>query len=210
MSDRFAFQKDCVRSALADDANPERYVISVGCCDDANNAYTETGGQIDNRLKPLDPTRVILCDISAVDEVYGDPEDDTRVTGTRPTAAEVIFDAARDRWPFDDGSAALVVMGDILEHLSPDDIQAALTEARRVSRRLCITVPEDTRPTNTPERADQFRRGHVHRTVVTESLLRRCLRAAGWKVHRWTLVPDYDNSSQFWGQQVGGHYVEAE
>lgn len=200
MSDRFSFQKDCVRQALADD---DGLILNVGCCDD--QACWPA-----NSLKPLDPARVINCDISAVDELYEDPDDETRVTGTRPTAAEVLFDAARDRWPFDDGSAALVVMGDILEHLSPDDIVAALTEARRVSRRLCVTVPEDTRPTNTPERADQFRRGHVHRTVVTERLLRNALRNSGWRVRNFHLVPDYDNSSQFWGAQVMGYYVQAE
>lgn len=207
MSDRFAWQKDCVRRALRELPG---IVVSVGCCDDGNFAYEHSGGRTDDRLKPIDPARVVLCDISAVDEVYGDPTDDTKVTGTRPTAAEVLFDAARDRWPFEDGSAAMVVMGDILEHLSPDDIEAALKEARRVSQRLCVTVPEDTRATNTPERADQFRRGHVHRTIVTEQLLREKLKAAGWRVVRFTLVPDYDNSSQFWGQQVMGYYVEAE
>lgn len=200
MSDRFAFQKDCVRHALRDLPG---LVLNVGCCDD--QACWPA-----NSLKPIDPTRVINCDISAVDEIYDDPEDDTRVTGSRPTAAEVLFDAARDRWPFDDGEAALVVLGDILEHLSPDDIESTLREARRVSARLCVTVPEDTRATNTPERADQFRRGHVHRTIVTEDLLRAKLKAAGWQVARFHLVPDYDNSSQFWGEQVMGYYVEAQ
>lgn len=200
MSDRFAFQKDCVRKALTEEIG---LILNVGCCSDQAEWPV-------NSLKPIDPIRVINCDISAVDELYEDPEDETRVTGTRPTAAEVLFDAARDRWPFDDGAAALVVMGDILEHLSSEDILAALTEARRVSQRLCVTVPCDTRPTNTPERADQFRRGHVHRTVVTERLLRDALKAAGWRIVHWHIVPDYDNSSQFWGQQVMGYYVEAE
>jgi hypothetical protein len=200
VSDRFEFQKDRVRRALADLDGP---VLNVGCCDD--QACWPS-----NALKPLDPERVINCDISAVDELYEDPDDDTKVTGTRPTAAEVLFDAARDRWPFEDGSAALVVLGDILEHLSPQEILSTLMSARRVSRRVCITVPEDTRPTNTPERADRFRKGHVHRTIVTEPLLRRALKQAGWRIVRFTLVPDYDNSSQYWGQQVMGYYVEAE
>lgn len=200
MSDRFAFQKDCVRRALRELPG---LVLNVGCCDDQREWPA-------NSLKPIDPQRVLNCDISAVDELYEDPDDDTKVTGYRPTAAEMLFDAARDHWPFADGEAALVVMGDILEHLSPDDIMAALGEARRVSSRLCVTVPEDTRATNTPERADQFRRGHVHRTLVTESLLRKSLKGAGWRIRNLHLVPDYDNSSQFWGQQVAGYYVEAE
>ena len=206
-ADRFHFQRECVRRALADGNG---LVLNVGCCDDQNSAYAESAGAIDNRLKPLDPERVINCDISAVDELYADPDDETRVTGTRPTAAEVLFDAARERWPFEDGAAALVVLGDILEHLSREDIVSALGEARRVGARLCVTVPEDTRPTNTPERADLFRRGHVHRTVVTEGLLRGALRQTGWRVVHWHLIADYDNSSMFWGQRVRGHYVEAE
>jgi hypothetical protein len=200
MSDRFQFQKNCVRKALDE---LDGVVLNVGCCDDQAQ-YPP------NSLKPLDPQRVINCDISAIDEIYGDPDDDTKVTGTKLTAAEVLFDAARDRWPFADKSAGLVVLGDILEHLSPEEILATLTEARRVSARLCITVPEDTRATNTPERADQFRRGHVHRTIVTEGLLRGALKAAGWRIVRFVLMPDYDNSSQFWGQQVMGYYVQAE
>jgi hypothetical protein len=200
VSDRFAFQKDEVRKALRELPG---MILNVGCCDD--QACWPA-----NSLKPIDPQRVINCDISAVDELYEDPDDDTKVTGSRPTAAEVLFDAARDRWPFEDKSAALVVLGDILEHMSIEDIVSTLSEARRVSARLCVTVPEDTRETNTPERADQFRRGHVHRTVVTEQVLRRALRETGWGVSRFHLVPDYDNSSQFWGQQVMGYYVEAE
>lgn len=196
---RFDFQRDCIRRAL--DELPGQ-ALNVGCCRDGLDNPNDG-------VKHVDPERIINCDVSAIDEIYGDPEDETRITGTRPTAAEVLFDAAADEWPFKDDTAAIVVLGDILEHMSPDDIVSTLKEARRVSQRVCVTVPEDTRPTNTPERADRYRRGHVHRTIVTESLLRKCLRDAGWKIHKLHLVPDYDQSSVYWGQQVMGYWVEA-
>lgn len=194
---RFGFQRECVRAALNDMPDGADYVLNVGCC-------------LDGVIKPLDPARIINCDISAVDEHYDDPDDLTRVTSTEPTAADAIFDAARDRWPFADGQAGLVVLGDILEHMSPEDIVAALTEARRVGHRLCVTAPEDTRELNNDEWADQYRRGKVHRTVVTESLLRDALERSGWRIVRWIAQPDYDQSSVYWGKRIAGFYVEAE
>lgn len=181
-ADRFEFQRECVRAALDDD---QGVCLNVGANDDNGN------------LKSLDPDRVINCDLFDHDQVLD-----------RPNAADVLFDAARDRWPFDDGSACLVVLGDILEHLTPDEIEAALIEARRVGRTLCITVPEDHRDEVSDERADTYPRGAVHRTVVTEQLLRRALKATGWHVTSWRIV-EYDDG-RFWGQRTMGHFVTAE
>lgn len=77
--------------------------------------------------------RVINCDIEPVDSYLG-----------RPNRAEVLFDA-RERWPFADDSADLVILGDIIEHLYPAEAESVLGSARRVSQRVCLTVPRDDR-----------------------------------------------------------------
>lgn len=155
-TDRFIFHRAAVRSAL--DQLPEP-VLQVGTNDDPAH------------LKDIDPDRVINSDLFDFDSILN-----------QPNRVDLTFDVARDRWPFDDKSIALVVAGDILEHLTPDEILAALTEARRVSHRLCVTVPRDIRPENNDERADEYPRGAVHRTVVTEDLIRERVEAAGWRI----------------------------
>ncbi len=180
-TDRFPFQRRCVTDAL----DLPGVILNVGCNTDPGH------------LKTCDPDRVVNCDLFAHDNVV-----DTQ------NRADVLFDAARDRWPFDDDAAALVVLGDILEHLTADEIAAALGEARRVSQRLCVTVPEDHRPEVNDDRADEFPRGAVHRTTVTRALLERLLADTGWTVTGWETV-EYD-SGVFWGQRTMGHFVQAE
>lgn len=196
-ADRFKFQRDQVAGALADLPG---YVLNVGCLDDQ-------AGYPQNSLKPLDPERVINCDISDVDELYNEIGGKPIVVGTRPNVAEVLFDCTIDPWPFDDDSCALVVFGDILEHLTEFEISIALLEARRVAARVAITVPEDHRGTNTPERADLYRKGHVHRSIVTHEFLAPLLEAAGWTVDDWQIV-EYDDGTH-WGEQTYGHFVAA-
>ena len=193
-TDRFQFQQDCVRRALELDG----VIINVGCLDD-QRFFPQ------NSIKALDNSRVINTDLYQFDP---DPWRNGEYN-----AADLLFDAAKDRWPFEDGSAALVVLGEILEHMTPDEISATLTEARRVSKRLCITSPEDARQgVNgvwvSDEFADEFPRGIRHRTTVTEGLLRVRLEAAGWTVRSWELV-EYD-SGEHWGVRTMGHWVEAE
>jgi len=179
---RFDFQRECARRALAE---LDGFCLNVGCNNDPG------------ALKGVDPQRVINCDLFAYDTVGG-----------WDNATDVTFDAAHDRWPFKDRTCALVVLGDILEHMKPVEIDHVLTEARRVAFRLCITVPEDTRETTTDERADEYPQGAVHRTIVTEGLLRSLLTEAWWEVTDWQHV-EYDNGRR-WGQQVMGHFVQAE
>jgi hypothetical protein len=181
-ADRFAFQRDCIKRALAES---DGLALNVGCNDD------------DPRHKQLDPVRVVNCDLFAHDQVLD-----------RPNAVDVLFDAARDEWPFESSTAALVVLGDILEHLTPEEIGATLREARRVGRKLCITVPEDHRDEVSNERADTFPRGAVHRTTVTRALLEPLLEWAGWHVTGWQTV-EYDDG-RFWGQRTMGHFVQAD
>ena len=178
---RFDFQRAQTQAALFQLEGP---VLNVGCNEDPAN------------LKLENPGRVINCDLFAEDQVLG-----------YRNVVDEVFDAARDIWPFEDREASLVVLGDILEHLSPDEITFALIEARRVSQRLCITVPCDEREENNPQRADTYPRGAVHRTVVTEQLLRDRLEQAMWTITEWREV-EYDNGV-FWGKQTFGFFVAA-
>lgn len=179
---RFDFQRLIAQRSLAAGEGP---VLNVGANDDPAV------------LKQLDPERVINCDLFDHDQVLD-----------RANHVDVLFDCARDRWPFKRREAVLVILGDILEHLTPEEIAAALREARRVSRRLCVTVPQDDRKSTSNETADRMPRGAVHRTIVTEPLLRQALVDTGWKVTEWREV-EYD-SGAFWGKRILGFFLTAE
>ncbi len=174
-TERFTFQRAATKRALAE---LEGLIVNVGCKEDPAH------------LKAFDPERIVNCDHTETDNDYG-----------TPIAVDRVFDCVHDEWPFKDGEAALVVLGDILEHLDPAEIRTALIEGRRVAKRLCITVPEDTWPTTAAWYADGYARGHKHRTVVTEELLRGTLEATGWTVTHWAAV-DY-------GLWPVGYFVEA-
>lgn len=106
---------------------------------------------------------------------------------------DVVMDCTKP-WPFDDDYADLVVLGDILEHLMPDEIIFTLKEAHRVSKKVCITVPEDARdldPETGQMRWGWFNEGgRSHCTVVTEELLRDALEKSKWEILDWQTV-DY-------------------
>ena len=171
---RFDFPRECVGAALERDWRP---VLNVGCKEDPAH------------LKALNGERVINCDLTVTDSDY-----------LTANPIDVLFDCT-GVWPFDDRSAALVVMGDILEHLTVDEIARALREARRVAVRLCVTVPRDETSPIDDGFTQAFQRGAKHRTVVTEALLREQLDAAGWRVVEWRTV-DY-------GLWPEGYFVEA-
>jgi hypothetical protein len=160
--ERFVFQQEQTRLALAELPG---LILNVGCNEDAGD------------LKGIDPDRVVNCDLFAHDSVMD-----------RPNRVDVLFDCAQDTWPFDDDTAALVVIGDTLEHLTAEEQVHALSEARRVAKRLAITVPEDHRDTNNDETADQYPKGAVHRSVVTRESLRQVLTRSGWEVKAWRNV----------------------
>lgn len=188
---RFDFQSECVTCALDELTG---LALNIGANDDPAH------------LKQLDPDRVVNCDLFATDQVLD-----------RPNMVDRLFDCARDRWPFEDGEAAIVVLGDIIEHLKPAEIDHALGEARRVTARrrvprddwgrLCVTVPEDHRDDVSDLRADMFPRGAVHRTTVTRELLIPILSRASWTVQEWREV-EYD-SGVFWGKRTMGHFILA-
>lgn len=179
---RFDFQRECADQALE---QLDGLILNVGANDDPAH------------LKDCSPARVMNCDLFDVDQVLD-----------RPNAVDVAFDAAQDVWPFTDSEAALVVLGDILEHMTPEEIGATLKEARRVGTRLCVTVPEDRRQEVSDERADTYPRGAVHRTTVTRALLEPLLEWAGWSVTDWREVL-YDDGGM-WGKRTMGHFVSAE
>jgi len=165
ITDRFAFQRAAVTRAVH---NKTGLILNVGCKEDPVP------------LKPLAPDRVVNCDISDYDFIEN-----------RPNCQDVLFDCARDRWPYNDREACLVVMGDILEHLGVEDVRFALAEARRVGGSLAVTTPHDTSPDMCcDEFANRFARGERHRTCFTEALLRELLVEAGWKVTHFRTV-DY-------------------
>jgi hypothetical protein len=158
--DRFAFQRQVV-------ADSTGVVLNVGANEDPAH------------LKAFDPDRVVNCDIEDWDSHMN-----------RPNYVDKLFDAAKERWPFEDDSAELVVFGDILEHLKPADCSAVLNEARRVAERLCITVPREVRPEifeQTPPDGNPYM---FHQVEVTEDYLRGKLQEAGWSVDEWLTV-DY-------------------
>jgi hypothetical protein len=172
---RFSWQQDRVRQAL----NEPGDVLNVGCNEDPAG------------LKDIDPDRVINCDLLAHDR-----------TLDRANRVDVLFDAAEDRWPFSDRQACLVVLGDIVEHLTADELERCLAEARRVGRKLAITCPEDDRPETFQDRSSQYDKGAVHVTVVTHDYLAAALARTGWTVVSWD-EPDY-------GFVPKGHFVLAD
>jgi hypothetical protein len=158
--ERFSFQRSCV-------AQTTGIVLNVGANEDPAN------------LKSIDPDRVINCDIEATDS-YLDG---------RPNKVDVLFDCTKD-WPFPDDYAELVVFGDILEHLYPEEALAALREAYRVSQKVCITVPKDDRwKADGVEQSETGYRTHCHE--YTENELRLLLDSTHFsKVLDWQTV-DY-------------------
>lgn len=158
---RFTFQANAVR-------NTTGIVLNVGANEDPAG------------LKGLAPDRVINTDIEAVDSHL-----------QRPNNFDVLFDAAKEKWPFADDSAEMVVFGDILEHLMPEDCAAVLKEARRVATKLCITVPREIRPDNINQVTPEGNPYMFHQVEVTEEYLTQQLDTAGWKVEEWQTI-DYE------------------
>lgn len=112
------------------------------------------------------------------------------VGGETVTIRECNVEA--DRWPFDDDSMDVVVMGAIIEHLL--DPAAALREARRVCRpngRLVLSTPNATRliqrartvlGENPFDGFDAVSEYHRHNHEWTHAELVDALDATGWDV----------------------------
>ena len=186
----------------------DRFSFQRNCVIDAEGFILNVGANEDPAgLRALAPERVLNCDIEEVDSYLG-----------RPNRVDRVFDA-RETWPFVDDFAGLVVLGDILEHLYEEETEAVLREARRVSDKVCITVPEDDRFLHEDQPDVEVRDGGIiekvtrgvlesesgyrtHCQVVTKEYLEDLLDRTGWEPVEWEIV-DY-------GFVPRGHFVLAE
>ena len=154
---RYDWQIECARQAKG-------VVLNVGCNEDPA------------RLRARFGSRIINCDLEAEDHHM-----------KRPNHADLVFNCLDVPWPVAEKSAALVVLGDILEHFTREAMVDTLAEARRVAAWVCVTVPEDTRI----DEAEQHRvwakdAYNLHTTVVTREVLEQALHMAGWSLTRYT------------------------
>jgi predicted SAM-dependent methyltransferase len=149
----------------------------------------KTAGKVLNIASKEDPAslkvnfgdRIINCDISNIDTDSG-----------RPISIDVLMDC-REVWPFEDDSAELVVMAEILEHLYIEEAIAALEEAYRVAPKLVVTLPYDfTIPLDYkgPEVTyyDSGARSHVSGWNKTSMML--LLETVGYVIKEWETI-DY-------------------
>jgi predicted SAM-dependent methyltransferase len=142
-------------------------VLNVGCNEDPA------------RLKQSFGYRLLNCDFEAYDQEMN-----------RPNVVDIIFDGVKDRWPFPDNYASLIILGDMLEHLLVPDIEEILTRAYRVGHKLAITVPKDERIIGQEQINNTDNPYMYHQTVVTEELLKEQLEKTNWQIVDWQTV-DY-------------------
>lgn len=126
--------------------------------------------------------------------------------GDRPYPVDKVFDCAEDIWPFEDNSVDLVVFGDILEHLYPDECLRALKETRRVARNVCATLPRDHRILEIPNYYEQLKKdgvvkGGCHMHVYDLDEITQIFYEAGFKLTHSQVV-DYEFVPV-------GYYIEA-
>lgn len=154
-TDRFRFQAECANESCFDGI-----VLNIGCNTDPAGLGSHPN--------------VLNCDI--FDHNY-----DTGQT----FPVDHVFDCTADHWPFDDNSVELVILGDIVEHMYPNEFAYCLQECNRVSQKVCITLPLDTRIEEDPDYASKIEgvpKGHVHVHVYREQELRSMLDAAGFRI----------------------------
>lgn len=117
---------------------------------------------------------------------------------------DVVFDCTEDRWPFEDDAVDLVILGDIVEHMYPQEFERCLDECQRVARNLCITLPVDTRIEDDPDYKDKIAgvpKGMVHVHVYREPEITELLQRYGFDPTLFLTV-DY-------GFVPEGYYIEA-
>lgn len=176
---RFDFQRGAVH-------NSKGFVINAGCNEDPA------------ALKAMAPERVINTDLERFDSGMN-----------RPNLVDKVMDITSMKdWTtiFAPNSAELVVFGDVLEHLSPDAMVAALTGAYYVAPRVCITIPEDHRiPDDAAYQAGTY---NQHVTVATEEVMRSVLARGRYKPFAWISDVQWGFVDDA-GEPVCGHCIEA-
>lgn len=142
-------------------------VLNIGCNDDPAS------------LGSL-PT-VVNCDAYNRDPIAG-----------YELPVDKVFDCTEDKWPFKDDSVDLVIYGDIIEHMYPDELKRALKETRRVAHNVCATLPYDERIFDHGyfEAIKDQPKGSVHVFAYKEEQIREIFKEAGFKIIRFEVV-DY-------------------
>jgi predicted SAM-dependent methyltransferase len=140
------------------------------------------------RFAAADTTGIMLnvgchSDGAGLKKVYGDRvvSCDLEVQPGYEYEIDVAMDA-RKPWPFPDDYAEMAFLCDILEHLYDHEIVEVLRNARRVSHKLCATVPNDRLWYLPGIRAvDEGASGYrSHCNEIDETKMRRLLSVTGW------------------------------
>jgi len=152
----------------------DRFAFQNQCVGNTTGIVLNVGSKEDPaHLKGNFGDRVLNCDITTWDSDY-------RIH----VPIDVVMDC-RNKWPFDDNYAELVVMGDILEHLYEVEAHIALKEAARVAIKICITVPMNANSHRLQGGAELWVRpegGRGHCMDWGVDNMTGALRDAGWQV----------------------------
>jgi hypothetical protein len=162
---RFGYQIKAAQENIAKFGMP---VLNVGC-------NTDPAG-----LKVMFPNHVVNVDFTRYDYVLD-----------KSIVADLYFDIVQD-WPLANDTVGLVILGDILEHISWENWNHVLGEARRVSRYLCITVPNDNRIITDLR---NYPLGSYHVIQVMEDKLLQFLSENYWKVQDYQKLGREDKLS---------------
>lgn len=149
-----------------------RFDFQIAACAHAKGIVVQLGSNEDPaQLRQRYGSKIINCDLMAYDHGM-----------KRPNVVDKVFDMVATPWPFEDGYADLVLMGDVLEHMPYSVIVKCMKEAKRVGREMCVTVPEDHR-IDEPAAQKAWTAGEYneHTTILTEHVLREALTESGWK-----------------------------
>lgn len=164
---RWQYQEDAIRST-------EGKVLNVGAANDWPNFRSRYPGKVTN----TDIYRFLPGEhyLYAAD--------------SEPDSSDIYFDCTVAPWPVEDDDYELVIMGEILEHISNLGAITALKEARRVGNRLVITAPLDPDFLGSDD-DDVVTKGGAHISLITEDVLRLLLELSGWSIVDWQQV-DYE------------------
>lgn len=149
-----------------------RFDFQIAACAHAKGRVLNIGANEDPaQLRERFGSKIINSDLMAFDAGMN-----------RPNIVDDIFDMTEFPWPYADDYADMVLMGDVLEHMPFDVIVGCMTEAKRVAREMCVTVPEDHRMDEALA-LKNWKKGEYneHTTCCTKEVLHEAMSKAGWK-----------------------------